>query len=239
MDNKILKLKQATAKVKKITLYHIITPINDEQFAQMQHDGFFNPSKNALGGQSNGYYFFTTYDGVEHHIKTMRDTWDLSNNKHVYIVECEINMDDIKYPNWKLDYEATQDFLFDMIYNVALIQKIKFDGIEISVDNKKLNINVNGKFSRISEFNANHSGLIEQIADYLYKHNKQFQNEYDELLLNVFTGKGKNPELYAVKTTEQQKIANVIRIENKSTPLQPANDSQINKFFARYGKSRH
>ena len=240
MDNKILKLKQATAKVKKITLYHIITPIDDKEITQIKESGYFNPSTGALGGQSDGYYFFTTRVGAENHIKNMRDTWDISNNKNAYIVECEINMDDIKYPKWKLDYESMQDFLFEMIYNATKQQKIKVDNIEISSENKKLLINANGRFSRIDEFNANdHSGLIEIVSDYLYKHNAKFKQEYDKLLQNIFNDNDKNAELFAVKTTTKQKITKITKIENEPVAPTTQTKSQIDKFMSRYGKSRH
>ncbi len=240
MDKKTIKIQNATNKIKqRIVLYHVLSPINQQQFNQIKESGYFKPSENALGGQSNGYYFFTTRQGAQYHIDSNKDMWEKGADKNAYIVECEIDRDDVKYPIWKLDYEAMQDFLFDMIYMVAQKHSINFDGLEIKVANdKKLEISDNGKFSRISSFSADiHSGLVERIADYLYKNNSNFKNAYDKLLQDVFAGNGNNQELYAVKTSKKQKITNITKIEIKTPEQQPQN-SQINKFFARYGRTR-
>ena len=239
MVNKTQKLQQASDNIKhsKIVLYHVITPISAEEFAKIEQSGYFKPSSNALGGQSNGFYFFTSRFGADYHIKTMQNTWDISNGKHAYVVECEIDAKEIKYPNWKLDYEAMQDFLFDMIYDSAHEHIIKFNGIEIkALDDKKLSISENGKFSRIKTFNANeHSGLIEKISDFLYNRDDKFKTAYDKLLFDVFYGNGENQELYAVKTTTKHKITKAIKIE---PPVVVQTHSQIDKFFSRYSKTR-
>jgi hypothetical protein len=241
MNTKSEKLHQAANKIKTHkALYHVITPISDEKLEQIKASGYFDKSKDALGGQSNGYYFFTTKTGVDNHIKTMQDSWYTSENKHPYIIECEINANDIKYPDWKLDYEAMQDFLFNMIYDAALRQSIKIDDIEITaLENRKLSIIKNGKFSRIKSFTANeHSGLIEKVSDFLYKHNKEFKTSYDKLLSDVFFGNGSNQELYAVKTNTKQKITKITKIEKEPTAVQTQTNSQIDKFLSRYSRSR-
>ena len=242
MDDKVSKFKNAENSVKSglITLYHVIVPVTDKQFAQIQSNGYFNPSQNALGGQSNGYYFFTTVQGAKNHIETNQDLWDTTNDKHAYLAECTVNLDSVKYPDWKLDYESMQDFLFDMIYDAACTQSIKFDDIEISAgDDKKLIILNNGKFSRIKNFCANdHSGLIEQVTDFLYNHDKHFKTAYDKLLRDVLSGIGENKELYAIKTTKRQKITKLTRIEHAQHAQTNHDNSQINKFLARY-KSRN
>lgn len=240
MDNKTSKIKAASDNIKqiKIVLYHVLSPISDQDFAKIENSGYFDMSNGALGGQSNGYYFFTTRFGADYHVKNMRDSWDFSNNKHAYIVECEIDSATIKYPDWKLDYESTQDFLFDMIYDAAHEQPIRFDNIKIdAVDNKKLAITNNGVFSRISEFSPDiHSGLVEKTSDFLYNHNKTFRMKYDELLQNVFNGIGNNLELYAVKTTHKHKITKTEKIQDQPTNAQTVIHSQINKFWSRYGR---
>lgn len=240
--NKAIKLNDAEnkLKLKNITLYHIITPVNDADFNQIKQSGYFNPSKNALGGQSNGYYFFTTHQGALNHIQTMKDTWENSADKNAYLAECTINADDIKYPNWMLDYEAMQDFLFDIIFEAATKKNIKFENIEISTnDNRTLNISENGKFSRIKSFTANnHPGLVERVSDYLYKHDNNFKQEYDKLLMDAFLGNGEYQNLYAVKTKNKQKITRISKIEKEPTVPKQQN-SQINKFWERYGKPRN
>ena len=156
MESKASKFIAATnnLKSKKIVLYHIIAPIDDKELSKIKENGYFNRSRGALGGQSDGYYFFTTYAGAQHHIETMRDTWENAPDKHAYIVECETDFKDLKYPTWKLDYEATQDFMFEMIYKVANKHDIQFGKIKIIADNEKLIIYNGDKFSKISEFNA-------------------------------------------------------------------------------------
>ena len=240
MTQKSEKIKTATQNIKshKIVLYHILEPINQQQIQQIKANGYFEPSKSALGGQSNGYYFFTTHGGATHHIETNRDSWVYGDDKHAYIIECEIDLNDVKYPIWKLDYEAMQDFLFDMIVDSGRKQKIKFNNIEIGVtDDNKLTILENKKFSKIKSFSADkHSGLVEQIADFLYTHNSEFKNTYDKLLQDVFMGVGENLELYAVKTTQKQKITNITQLDDKPVNTPVKTMSQSDKFWARYGK---
>ncbi len=242
MKTTIEKLKSATDKIKskEIILYHIITPIDNATFNQIKQSGYFNPSQNALGGQSNGYYFFTNRQAAENHIKNMQDNWDNSSGKQAYLTECKVDFNDIKYPEWQLDYEAMQDFLFDMIIDAVKNNDIKFNDIHIRTsDNKALEISENGKFSRIKSFNPNsHSGLVEHISDFLYKHNKDFRQKYDNLLKEAFLGTGENQNLYAVKTKTKQKITNITQIEKKPD-IQTVTNSQINKFLSRYGKKRN
>ena len=241
MNTTIEKLKSATDKIKskEIILYHVITPIDDATFNQIKQSGYFNPSHNALGGQSNGYYFFTNRQAAEYHIETMQDTWETDPAKRAYLAECKINLADVKYPDWQLDYEAMQDFLFDMILDAAKNNPISFDDIKISAsENKTMQLSVNGKFSRIKSFNAsNHSGIVERVSEFLYQNNKDFRRKYDDLLNEVFCGTGENQNLYAVKTKTKHKITNLTKIEQTpNTTI--ATNSQINKFLSRYGKKR-
>ena len=241
MNKKTIKIQNATDKIKQmVTLYHIISPIDLQKFNEIQTCGYFKPSENALGGQTNGYYFFTTYQGAQYHIDSNKDIWEKSPDKDAYIVECEININDIKYPIWKLDYEATQDFLFDMIYDAAKEQDIIFDDIKVSaLDAKRLALSYKGKFSRIKNFSADiHSGLVEKIADYLYKYNNNFRNSYDGLLKDMLNGNGDNKELYAIKTTQKQKIARITKIENEPINTPTITQSPIDKFLSRYGRGR-
>ena len=243
MSTKIEKIQNAIQgiKQKKFVLYHVISPISQNDFIKIKESGFFEPSKNALGGQSDGYYFFTTYYGAKHHLENNKDLYGNDADKHAYLVECEIDLDSVKYPNWKLDYEALQDFFFDMIYNVATIETIKCYGIEINaLKDNKLAISDNGKFSRIKQFCANdHTGLIEKVSDFLYVNNKEFRNAYDKLLRDVFDGIGSNLELCAVKTTEKHKITKITEIENQTVAKPAKHNSQIDKFMARYGRGSH
>lgn len=242
MSEKSEKIQKASQNIKqkKIVLYHVVEPIDSQKLAQIKTDGYFNMSHNALGGQSNGYYFFTTRTGATNHIETNKDSWDFSDNKHVCVFECEIDSNEIKYPIWKLDYEAMQDFLFDMIVYAARDTKIKFDGTEVAAtDDGKLTILENNKYSKISAFSpARHSGLVEKIADFLYKRNPKFKDAYDKLLNKVFSGIGDNPELYAVKTTEKHKITNITQLDDTPQRVPAQTNSQIDKFFARYGNKR-
>ena len=241
MNTKVEKLKKGIdiLKQQKVVLYHVITPINQQQFSQIEKSGYFEPSKNALGGQSDGHYFFTTKKGVDYHVKTTKDTWGQDVDKHAYIVECETDASAVKYPDWKLDYEATQDFLFDMIYNVAIKHDIKFDNIEIkALEGKKLALSYDGTFSRIKSFSPDkHTGVIEKVADFLYNHDATFKSEYDKLLQDVLLGVGDDQELYAIKTQHKQKITKVIEIENEPVAASPIN-SQIDKFLSRYGRGK-
>lgn len=241
MNTTTEKLKSATDKIKSksVTLYHIITPIDDATFNQIKQSGYFNPSKNALGGQSNGYYFFTNRQAAEHHIETMQDTWETAPAKRAYLAECKIDFSAVKYPEWQLDYEAMQDFLFDMILDAAKNNTISFDDIKISaIDNKTMQLSVNGKFSRIRKFNPNsHSGIVERVSEFLYQNNKDFRRKYDDLLNEAFCGTGENQNLYAVKTKTKQKITNITKIEQTPT-VAVAPSSQISKFLSRYGKKR-
>jgi hypothetical protein len=242
MSEKSEKIQKASQNIKqkKIVLYHVVEPIDSQKLAQIKTDGYFNMSHNALGGQSNGYYFFTTHVGATHHVETNKDSWDFGDNKHAYIFECEIDSNTVKYPTWKLDYEAMQDFLFDMIVDAARDTKIKFDGTEVATtDDGKLTILENNKFSKISAFSPDrHSGLVEKIADFLYKRNQKFKDAYDKLLNKVFSGIGDNPELYAVKTTTKHKITNITQLDDTPQRVPAQQNSQIDKFFARYGKRR-
>ena len=242
MNTTAEKLKSATDKVKSkdITLYHVITPIDNATFNQIKQSGYFNSSQNALGGQSNGYYFFTNHQAAQNHIDTMQDTWENTPNKQAYLAECKVDFNNVKYPEWQLDYEAMQDFLFDMIMDAAKNTNISFDNIKISVaENKTLILSVNGKFSRIKEFNPNsHSGLVERTSDFLYKCNPEFRQKYDNLLKETFFGTGENQNLYAVKTKIPQKITNITKIEQKPD-AQTITNSQIHKFLSRYGKKRN
>ena len=72
MTEKSEKFKNASKNARQqcIVLYHVIEPVNQEQLEQIKSSGYFNPSKSALGGQSNGYYFFTTHQGAKHHIES-------------------------------------------------------------------------------------------------------------------------------------------------------------------------
>ena len=239
MDTKTEKLQRGTEKLQRrqIVLYHVISPISQQQFAQIKKRVFFEPSKNALGGQSDGYYFFTTRKGAEYHIETNKDSWGQDVNKHAYLVECLVDAITVKYPDWKLDYEATQDFLFDMIYKVALKRAIKFDDIEIkALEGKKLSLSWKGAFSRIKSFSPDkHTGLVEKVADFLYKNDKEFKSEYDDLLQDVLLGNGDNQELYAIKTDKKLDIVKITEIENEPVNVEPTS-SPINKFLARYGR---
>ena len=241
MNVKVEKMQKAINKMEqhKFVLYHIIGPISQQQLMNLQKQGCFDPSKNALGGQSDGYYFFTTNVGVQHHIENNKDAWGNDTDRNAYIVECEIDADTIKYPIWKLDYEAMQDFLFDMIYDAAHESLIKFDDVEIQyAEDRKLIVSYNGKFSRIKNFCANnHSGLIEKVSDFLYKNNTQFRKAYDKLLMDVFQGRGEHQELYAVKTLKAHKITKITKIETKADKAVKI-DSQIDKFLSRYGRHR-
>jgi hypothetical protein len=241
MNTTTEKLKSATDKIKskEIILYHVITPIDDATFNQIKQSGYFNPSHNALGGQSNGYYFFTNRQAAELHIKTVQDTWENVPAKHAYLAECKIDFKDVKYPEWQLDYEAMQDFLFDMILDTAKNNTICFDDIKISAsENKIMQLSVNGKFSRIKSFIAsNHSGIVERVSEFLYQNNKDFRRKYDDLLNEVFCGIGVYQNLYAVKTKTKHKITNITKIE-KTPDATIATNSQINKFLSRYGKKR-
>lgn len=240
MVTKAEKIQKAVSDIKhqELVIYHVISPIDKKTFAEIENRGYFEQSKGALGGQSDGYYFFTTNKGVNNHIETQKDVWEYSDDKDAYVVECKIDARSIKYPDWKLDYEATQDFFFDMIYEAASEKKIKFDSIEINaVDGKKLEISYNGKFSRIKNFCANdHSGLIEKTADFLYKHDENFKRSYDALLQDVFLGIGENQELYAVKTTTKPDIIKITKIEKETVKEQAR--SQIDKFLSRYSRNR-
>ncbi len=239
MNTNTTKFQKGTGKLKQrqIVLYHVISPISQQQFMQIKENGCFERSKNALGGQSDGYYFFATREGAEYHIKTNKDSWGKDVNKHAYLVECLVDVSVVKYPDWKLDYEATQDFLFDMIYNVALKHDIKFDGIEIkALDGKKLSVSYNGAFSRIKSFSPDkHTGMIEKIADFLYKTDKEFKSEYDKLLQDMLRGKGDNQELYAIKTDKKQKITKITEIENEPVVALQTN-SRIGDFYMRYSR---
>ena len=238
------KFQSAQNKIEKSEqriVYHIIAPKYKEQIEEIKKD-YFKPSENALGGQSNGHYFFTNMIAVNHHINDTKEQWKLS-NKNIYLVECAVDSHTVKYPTWKLDYEAMQDFLFDMIYDAACEHPIKFENIEIKAENNHmLGLSVNGNFKRIREFTANyHSGIIEQIADHLYKNNTNFCNAYDKLLQDALFGRGDNQELYAIKTLTKPKIINIVPIETQShdTPnITQSGPSQIDKFRARYSKSK-
>ena len=236
------KLKYATDKIKskKIVLYHVFAPITDTEFNQIKQSGVIGVSKSTLGGQSNGAYFFTTRAGAQNHIKDMQDTWGNDSNKNAYLAETEIDLSSVHYPTWKLDYEAMQDFLFDMIYDVACQSEIKFSGIKIGATNNKiLTVTNNGVYSRLSGFVPDkHSALVEKIADYLYSHNAGFKQQYDKLLTDVFLGYGDNQDLFAVKTSMPQKITKITKLEIE--PSAPTiSNSQINKFLSRYGQRRN
>lgn len=242
MRFKTENIRKAIDKVnqQKVVLYHVISPIDEQKLNSIEKNGCFDISKNALGGQSDGYYFFTTRQAAEYHIDTNKDVWVYGGGKNAYLVECETDLNSVKYPDWQLDYEATQDFLFDIIHDFARERSIVFDDVKIEApDKNKLNILVNGTFFRITNFNADkHSGLIEKTVDFLYNHNEKFKHTYDNLLKNIMTGNISDKELCAVKTVFKQKITKITKIEQNDVQKTPDN-SQIEKFLARYGRNRN
>ena len=117
----------------EIKLYHIISnPMTAEQAADYKLTAESIESKQTpLGNQSGGYFFFTTRDGVADHAKFIQETSGLTtdSNKNIYVVQAKVDINDIKYPAWQLDYEATRDYFFGLLLARAAIAPIQFDNI--------------------------------------------------------------------------------------------------------------
>ena len=219
-------------------LYHIISnPMTAEQAADYKLTAESIASKQVpLGNQSGGYFFFTTRDGVADHAKFSQETSGLTtdSNKNIYVVQAKVDINDIKYPAWQLDYEATRDYFFDLFLARAAIDPIKFDEITISAKDKVLQIQNGKKFMKLREFMPEHSGLIEKIVAHLYAKEKSFQNKYDEFLQKVVLGADTDTTYFAIKTTKCPTLVSYEKIENTIKPVQ---SSQIAKWRARYQKS--
>jgi hypothetical protein len=57
-------------------------------------------------------------------------------------------------------------------------------------------------------------------------------------LKDVLSGNGDDKELYAIKTTQKQKISKMTKIEKEQQNTQTVTQSQIDKFLSRYGHGR-
>lgn len=238
MEYRIIKCY--TIHMQKITLYHLTKPMTPEQVAIFASDLNKNitlPPTMPLGNQSNGFFFFTTRDGVDNHIKFQQEKKSLTTASatNLYLTTAQIDLKDAKYPNWQLDYEATRDYFFDLFLKYFTATQSKFQGITISVNKNTLQIQNGEKFMRLREFGAEHSGLIEKLVQYLYLKDKNFQIEYNKLLQDIMTGKGDDTTGFAVKTTKCPILLSCEKIENT---IQPVQSSQIAKWFNRYSKEK-
>ena len=221
-------------------IYHLTKPMTPDQAAAFSKDLNKNivlPPIEPLGGQSNGFFFFTTQQGADNHSKFQQEYNSLTTASatNLYLTTAQIDTKDVKYPDWQLDYEATRDYFFDLFLKYYDSESIKFQDVIVSVNNKILQIQDGKKFMRLREFGPEHSGLIEKIVKYLYPRDKKFQFEYDKLLHTVITGQGKDTTSFAIKTTKCPPFLSCEKIDNT---IQPIQSSQIAKWFDRYKKGR-
>ena len=210
-----------------------MTPDQAAVFAGDLNKNISLPPVAPLGGQSNGFFFFTTRHGADNHAKFQQELKSLTtaSTTNLYMTTAQIDNTDIKYPTWQLDYEATRDCFFELFLNYTAQKPIKFQDVIISANNKTLQIQDGKKFMRLREFAPEHSGLIEKVVAYLYTQNKTFQIEYNRLLQNVIMGNGDDTTGFAVKTTKCPPLLSCTKINNT---IQPIQSSQIAKWFDRY-----
>lgn len=223
----------------KVTIYHLTKPMTADAAAIFAADLNKNiklPPRAPLGGQSNGYFFFTTRDSADNHAVFQQETKSLTTDSetNLYMIKSLVDINTIKYPTWQLDYEATKDLFFEIIFNRANISPIKFGDIVISATDKALQIQIGKNFKRLREFKPEHSGLIEKIVVHLYKTEKTFKNKYDNLLQDIIMGRGDDITAFAIKTT---KCPNLISCEKVENTIQPLKTSQIAKWCAKYHRN--
>ena len=224
--------------MKKIKIYHLTKPMTAQQAADFSVDLNANiklPPIPPLGGQSNGFFFFTTYQAACNHAEFQQETQSLTtqSDKNLYMITSNVDISDIKYPNWQLDYEATKDYFFEIFFNRANIVPIKFDDVIISVKDNTLQIQDGKKFMKLRNFKPEHSGLIEKIVAYLYNNESVFRQKYDELFTNIVNGQGDNFSIFAIKAKQCPTLNSCDKIENK---IPPVNTSQIKKWHAKYNR---
>ena len=190
-----------------------------------------------LGNQSNGFFFFTTRCAADNHAKFQQEKKSLTtvSQTNLYLITAEINIDDVRYPVWQLDYEAMRDYFFDLLLNRAIVAPIGFLDVKIMAVNKTLQIQDGNKFMKLREFTPEHSGLIEKIVAFLYLKDKNFQTEYNNLLHNVLIGDKSNDDTtaFAIKTIKCPHLLSCEKIENT---IQPIQSSQIAKWYDRYNR---
>lgn len=220
----------------KVNIYHLTKPMTEEQaaiFAGDLNKNITPPPTMPLGNQSNGFFFFTTRQGADNHAKFQQETKSLTTSSllNLYLITAQIETKDVKYPTWQLDYEATRDYFFELFFNHANVKPIKFQDIVVSTNNKTLQIQNGKKFIKLREFAPEHSGLIEKIVVALYLTDKNFKDEYNQLLQNVILGNDDDTTSFAVKTT---KCPTLLSCEKIANTIQPVQSSQIAKWFNRY-----
>ena len=226
--------------MKKIKIYHLTKPMTAQQAAEFAVDLNANikpPLIPPLGGQSNGFFFFTTYESACNHAEFQQETQSLTtqSDKNLYMITSNVDISDIKYPNWQLDYEATKDYFFKIFFNRANIAPIKFDDVIISVKDNTLQIQDGKKFMKLRNFKPEHSGLIEKIVTYLYNNESVFRQKYNELFTDIVNGRGDNFSIFAIKAKQCPILCSCEKIENKISPVKT---SQINKYCSKYSRHR-
>ena len=220
----------------KVTIYHLTKPMTADQanlFAADLNKNITLPPIAPLGNQSNGFFFFTTRQGADNHAKFQQELNSLNSASltNLYMVSAQIDTKDVKYPTWQLDYEATRDYFFELFFNIASQQAIKFQDVVVSTNGKVLQIQDGTKIMKLRDYSPEHSGFIERVVAYLYLKNKKFQDDYNKLLQNVMLGNGDDTVGFAVKTTKCPKLVSFEKINNT---IQPIQSTQIAKWFDRY-----
>ena len=115
----------------KILLRHLTAPLSEEQIGKIRQEQHLSAPKECLGGQEKGFFFFTTKEGIEAQKEFAFDYDTPERDKCRYIVHAEIDLSEIRYPNWKLDTEAFADTFFSIFKKETHHNPVIFDDIKI------------------------------------------------------------------------------------------------------------
>ena len=225
----------------KVVLRHLTAPLSEEQVLRIKQEQKLSDPKACLGGQEEGFFFFTTSEGIEAQKEFAFDTTVSEQGKHRYVAETEFDVSEITYSKWKLDTEATADILFSQIRKEVLKTPIAFDDIKVSSNGVSLNIENGESFHKYKKVTGNESGIIEKITDKLYQTSSSFKAFYDDFLQKI--AKGQEGELdkgaYAIKTKDCPLIKSVrpITEEVKQVDMQQRGvSSRLAAFYKKYGR---
>ncbi|NCB49744.1 MAG: hypothetical protein EOM53_03605 [Alphaproteobacteria bacterium] len=201
----------------------------------------FSADRECLGGQSSGFYFFSTQEGIDSQMEFNETKVKGEAGTSRYILQAEVPVEDIKYPNWKLDTEAMKDPLFKMIFFQAKKQSFTFENITVDVQRNKLSILKETSYNLYRSFTPDMSGVVEKIADYLYETRPDFKKTYDTFLSAVAAGKETpfDKSTYALKSTKCPPIIKVEEYHSKPKELEASEPSRIDLFYKKYVKSQH
>lgn len=221
----------------KILLRHLTAPLSEEQIGKIRQEQHLSAPKECLGGQEKGFFFFTTKEGIEAQKEFAFDYDTPERDKCRYIVHAEIDLSEIRYPNWKLDTEALADTFFSIFKKETHHNPVIFDDIKMSSNGLSLNIESGTSFHKYKKLTGNESGLTEKIADFLYQTRPDFKSFYDELLQKTANGEETDSDKgqYALKTKICPTITHIEPVLKKE-PEKQVEVSRLASFYKKYGR---